>query len=315
MADGASRHSLAAVAATGAAFLWAAYYFFVLAATPTAAPVAILAYPFLFGGAAYAVLAAYEGHLRALVRLWASPSAYGRTALLVGMQVTVLASTYAAGSVDTSLLSLLGDVALTPVLLMVIWAEGRDRLRSVPFVLGLVLGAVGASLTIVGGQTAPNLSGWAWLVAPGVPLTVAFYFLATARANLRLPPTAVVGQSMLAAGGVGLLLAPALPGGWGGLAVPGATTWVLLAALGVTSFFLAPWLYFRAITWTGLMLPALLMSGIPVFTLALSVALVHQVPDAIGLVGVPVAVVGALLALRGTRPTAGGPPAGGPEPA
>lgn len=302
MATGRGTHSVAAVAATLSALLWAGYYFLVLGATPSAGAGALLAFPFLAGGSIYAALAFAEGNGRAFLRLWTSPSAYVRTALALGMQVSVLASTYVAGTVNTSLLSLLGDVALTPLLLMALYAEGRDRARSVPFLLGLLLSAGGAALTILGGKSAPGLVGWAWLVAPAVPLTVAFYFLATARENRRLPQSAVVGQSMLGAGLLALPVAGLFPGGFGSLAVGGGLPWVLILALGATSFFLAPWLYFRAIGLAGILLPALLMSGIPVFTLLLTVVLYRTAPSPIGLVGIPVAVAGALLALEGTRP-------------
>lgn len=296
-------HGTAAVLATCSAFLWATYYFFVLAATPSAGPAALIAFPFLAGGVVYAALAVAQGHGRLFLGLWTSGRAYGRTALALGMQVSVLASTYTAGSVNTSLLSLLGDVALTPVLLMVLFREGRDRARSIPFVLGVLLGAGGATLTILGGESAPHLTGWAWLVAPLVPATVAFYFLATARENRRSPQSAVVAQTMLGAGLFALPVSALFPGGLGGLAVHGTVTWVLVVALGVTSFFLAPWLYFRAIELTGLLLPALLMSGIPVFTLLLSVAVRGHSPGLWGLIGVPIAVAGSLLALEGTRPS------------
>jgi drug/metabolite transporter (DMT)-like permease len=75
-----------------------------------------------------------------------------------------------------------------------------------------------------------------------------------------------------------------------------------VAGLGITSFFLGPYLYFRAIEWAGLLLPALLMATIPVFTLFLALAAFHTAPVLLGLVGIPVAVVGAALALRGSHP-------------
>lgn len=303
---------MAALLATLSAVLWASYYVFVLKATPTAGLAALLSFPFLAGGAAYALLAVAQGHGRVFLGLWTRSAAYGRTVLALGMQVSVLASTYLAGSVNTSLLSLLGDVALTPVLLMFLYHEGRDRARSVPFVLGVLLSTGGASLTILGGEGATPLSGWGWLVAPLVPVTVAFYFLATARENRRTPASAVVAQTMLGAGLLALPVSVLFPGGVGGLAVHGDLTWGLIVALGLTSFFLAPWLYFRAIEITGLMLPALLMSGIPVFTLLFSVGFLGEAPRLLGVLGVPVAVAGALLALEGTRPaTAASPPAAG----
>jgi drug/metabolite transporter (DMT)-like permease len=292
----------AGMAALLASFLWAAYYLFVLVLDPTMGPAGLLAYPFLFGGISYAALSLAQGHRRQLVRLSAEPSAYLRIVLLFGMQVGVLASTYTAGPVDTSLLSLLGDVTLTPILVMVLLHQATDRARSGVFWAGVVLSTAGATLTILGGRSAPALHGWAWLVAPIVPLAVAFYFLLTARANVRLPGTAVVTHATLGAAALSFLVSPFLPGGTGGLGIASPLDLLLVAGLGVTSFFVGPYLYFRAIEWAGLLLPALLMATIPVFTLFLALAAFHTAPVLIGLLGIPIAIVGAALALRGSHP-------------
>jgi drug/metabolite transporter (DMT)-like permease len=73
----------------------------------------------------------------------------------------------------------------------------------------------------------------------------------------------------------------------------------LVIVLGLTSFFVAPYLYFRAIETAGMVLPAVLMATIPVFTLLLSALLLSNIPPIIGLLGIPVAVFGAVLALQG----------------
>jgi len=298
----ASRPVIAGVAALVASLLWASYYLFVLYLDPTMGPAALLAYPFLFGGIVYGALAVAEGHGRVLLRLFTEPAAYLRMALLFGMQVGVLASTYTAGAVDTSLLSLVGDVTLTPILVMVLLHQATDRARSAPFWAGVTLSTAGAALTILGGRSAPALHGWAWLVAPLVPLGVAFYFLLTARANIRLPGTAVVAHATLGAAALSIFASPLLPEGVHGLAIVSPLDLVLVAGLGVTSFFLGPYLYFRAIEWAGLLLPALLMATIPVFTLFLALAAFHTAPVLLGLLGIPIAVVGAALALRGSHP-------------
>src|SRR5579863_5052859 len=189
------RPVIAGIAALLASLLWASYYLFVLYLDPTMGPAGLLTYPFLFGGIAYTALAVAEGHGRVMLRLFLEPSAYLRMALLFGMQVGVLASTYTAGPVDTSLLSLVGDVTLTPILIMVLLHQATDRARSPAFWTGVVLSTAGASLTILGGESAPALHGAAWLVAPFVPITVAMYFLLTAQANVRLPGSAVVAQA------------------------------------------------------------------------------------------------------------------------
>ena len=297
---GATRY--AAALAIVASFLWATYYFFVLSLGEASRPAAVLAYPFLVAGAIFAAVAVRQGHLAAFLRLWRSPSAYLRTGLLVGMQLSVLAGTYSAGPVDTSLLSLLGDVALTPILLMILYREGRERLKTVSFVGGILLSGGGAALTIVGGQTAQPIEGLAWLIAPAVPLTVAFYFLLTARENRDVPTHAVVGQSSLAAGVISLAVAPLLPGGVSGLLVPSLRDAVLLGGLGVTSFFIAPLLYFVAIERAGLFLPALLMATIPVFTLVVELLAFGIGAAPLALVGVPIAVAGGFLAVQGSHP-------------
>ncbi len=281
-----------------AALGWSTYYIFVLAITPGTAPSAILVYPFLFGGIAYAGWSWGAGHGRSFVRLWARPAAYVRTSLLVGMQLSVLAATYLTGPVDASLLSLIGDVVATPLIVALLLGIHREQVGSGGFVLGLLLSLAGGTMAIAGGQSLGVVRGWGWTVVPAVPLTVALYFLLTARANETEPADAVVGQSMLASALVTALFAPAIPGGWAGLVVTDPGAIAVLLVTGFTSFFLAPALYFIAIDRVGLVLPPMLMTGIPVFTLLLSAIILRIAVPIIALLGVPVAVAGALLALR-----------------
>jgi EamA-like transporter family len=281
------------------AFLWATYYVFVLWVTPGTAPSAILAYPFLVGGVAYAVWAYTGGHGRAFLALWSDPAAYLRVALLFGMQVSVLAATYLAGPVDSSLLSLIGDVVLTPIVVALIFGVYRSHVATPLFAIGLIVSLAGGTMAIVGGQSLTAVQGWGWLTVPGVPLTVAFYFLLTARANRTIAASAVVGQSMLATGLLIVLLAPLLPGGWSGLVSVAPIPFVLLALCGITSFFLSPALYFLALDRVGFVIPPMLMTAIPVFTLLLSAWVLGIALPVLGVLGIPVAVVGAILALRG----------------
>lgn len=289
---------VAGIFAALAAFLWATYYSFVLGA-PGTPPSALLVDPFIAGAAGFLALAVWRREGRAVRPLFRDPRAFVRSGLLVGMQVSVLASTYLTGAVDTALLSLLGDVVLTPIALLVIYAEGRERFRTPTFGVGLLTATFGATLVIVAGATVEALSGWAWVAAPVVPVTVALYFLYTARANRSIPMAALVGQGTLLAGVLGLLLSPLLPGGLRGLLPATPESWAVVIAIGLTSFFLGPLLYFRAIELAGLVLPAVLMTGIPVFTLALNVVIFREVPPLLGLAGIPVAVLGSILALRG----------------
>ena len=298
----ASARSTAAVLSLLSAFAWATYYIFVLAITPGTAPSAILVYPFLYGGIAYALWAVLAGQGAAFARLWRSPAAYLRTALLIGMQLSVLASTYLTGPVDAALLSLIGDVVVTPVLVAFALRVHRREIRTTGFAVGALLSLVGGAMAIAGGKGLSAIHDWGWLAVPAVPLTVALYFLLTAIANKETAASAVVGQSMLAASLVTVLVPPAIPGGWAGLAVTSLFPVAVLLALGLTSFFLAPVLYFEALARGGLVVPPMLMTGIPVFTQLLSALVLRLGVPFVALLGIPVAVVGAMLALRaGTR--------------
>jgi drug/metabolite transporter (DMT)-like permease len=225
--------------------------------------------------------------------------AWARVALIVTMQLSVLASTYLAGPVETSLLTLVGDVVMTPALLLLLFGEGRAQVRSPSFLAGITLSTVGASLTIIGGTALHALPLVALPLAVIVPASVALYFLASARANRRLPSSAVVGQATLGGGLIGVVLSPLFPGGFPSLAIPSVEALLLLGALGVTSFYIGPVLYFWAIERAGMILPALLMSTIPVFTLLLAVLIDRSLPAWLATAGVPIAVLGAILALRG----------------
>jgi len=299
VAAGRSLFWWAVVATILSAFLWATYYLFVLWVTPGTAPSAILAYPFLVGGVAYAGWSVGRGEGRAFLAVWRDPMAYVRVALLYGMQVFVLAATYLTGPVDASLLSLIGDVVLTPIVVALLLGAYRSHIGTPLFVVGLVVSLAGGTMAIVGGQSLSAVRGWGWLAVPGVPITVAFYFLLTARANRVAPASAVVGQSMLAASLLTVFTAPVLPGGWGGLAHVAPVPMGLLILCGLTSFFLAPVLYFLALGQVGFVIPPMLMTGIPVFTLLLSASVLGIALPLIGVLGIPVAVVGAVLALRG----------------
>jgi len=291
-----------------AAFLWALYYPFVLGAKPGASPSATIVFPFVFGGAAYAAYVAVRGYGAVFLRLWKDASAWLRTGFLIGMQLSVLAATYLAGPVDSSLLSLIGDVVLTPVIVALLWASHRGNIGTGWFTVGCVLSLVGGGLTIVGGQSLGRVQGLGWLVVPTVPFAVAIFFLLSAQENERTPPLAVVGQSVAAAALLSLVVSPAIPGGASTLATATPEALVLLALCGVTSFFLAPLFYFRAITEAGLVIPPMMMTGIPVFTLLLSAFVLHLGLPLLAVLGIPVCVVGALVTLRAESAPVAPPP-------
>ena len=290
-----------------AAFLWATYYIFVLRVTPAASPSAILVYPFVFGGIGYVIWALARGEARAFAGLWRDPASYGRLGVLVGFQVGVLAATYLTGPVDAALLSLIGDVVVTPIVVATVFAAHREHIGTPLFAAGLILSLAGGSLAIAGGQRLESVPPIGWLVVPCVPIFAAFFFLLTARANEKAPASSVVAQSMVAAAIVLALAAPLFPGGWDGLVRVPPVALLLLVVCGVTNFFLADAIYFEAIAQVGLVIPPMLMTGIPVFTLILSATLLGIHLPLLGVVGIPIAVVGALLALRGgARPVTPG---------
>jgi drug/metabolite transporter (DMT)-like permease len=228
------------------------------------------------------------------------------------MQLSVLAATYLAGPVDTSLLSLIGDVVLTPIV-VALWVVGyRGRFGSPLLWSGMGLCVLGGGLAIVGNGGLTALHDWGYVVLVAIPFTVAIFFLATALENERNPPSAVVAQAMLAAGVVGVAISPWLPGGTSGLLTVAPVPLLVLLVTGVTSFFVAPALYFESIRRTGLVVPPMMMTGIPVFAALLSWGILGIAIPWIGIIGIPVAVAGALLALRGE--SVGGPPDPGTTP-
>lgn len=295
------------------ALLSATYYIFVLAISPGTRPTAILVFPFLFGGLGYAVWAVSRREGRAFLRVWAEPRAYLRTGVMVLYQLSVLAATYLTGPVDASVLTLIGDVAATPLVAALLFSSSRSLIGSGPFAAGLLVSLAGGTLTIVGGQSLSAIPPLGWIVVPAVPIGCAVYVVLSAHANERAPSSAVVGQSMLGAGVIGLIIAPVIPGSWAGLVPPNAASWGVLIALGVTAFFVAPVLYFAAIRHVGPALPAVLMTGIPVFTLLLSWVVLGLSLPLVAVLGIPIAVMGGLLALQGANVGAGNGAPQGPE--
>ncbi|MCI4358582.1 MAG: DMT family transporter [Thermoplasmata archaeon] len=290
---------VAIVLSLAAALLWAAYYPFVLGVHPSTAPSGLLAIPFLVGGAAFCLNALVRGEGASLRRMWTDPMAWGRVALLVTMQTSVLAATYLTGAVDTALLALLGDVVVTPLLLVVLFAEGSERVRTLRFLAGITLCTAGAGLTILVGGTAHPIGGWGVPIAIVVPGLIALYFLYMARACRTTPTSAVGGQATLAAGLVMVALSPFLPGGTAGLSPPTVAAALAAGAIGITAFYLGPALYFLAMQRAGIVLPAVLMATIPLFTLGFAWAFLGSFPPWLGLLGIPLAVVGAFVALQG----------------
>ena len=294
---------------TAAAFIWATYYLFVLA-LPRIPDLAITVYPFLFGGLGFTLLSLRRSRKEPgkILRMMGTPGGLGRGVLILGMQLDVVLSTRFVGAVDTSLLTLLADVLATPLLLYALWREGEAHLRHPLFWAGLVLSAAGAGLTIVGGGGAHSLGPEALLIGAPIPILVAIYFLLASRAAREAPMERVVGSSTLLGGFLAGAATVALdPGSLWISASP--VPWALLALLGLTSFFLAPWAYFWATSQLTIVIPAVLQAAIPVFTLILVALVLHAPVASLALVGIPVAFLGSVLAVseprRGPRPPPG----------
>jgi drug/metabolite transporter (DMT)-like permease len=293
------RRTQAVAFALLAAFLWASYYLFILELKSSISFSALLVWPFLAGGVAYAFWAYPRGELPRLLGGLAEGGTWLRAVLLLATQAVVLGITLSGGAVDSALLALVGDVILCPLLARALVGEGRGLLESPGFLVGLILSASGATLTIVQGGSAEPLRGLVLVGAIVMPVILAAYFLSAANANRDHPISAVAAGAALGAGVLALLLAPILPGGWAGVWI-GPWPLLLLAVCGLVTFWLGPDLYFRAIRKSGLTLPALLMTGIPVFTLGFTVLATGSLPTPLGLLGIPVAAVGALFAVRST---------------
>ena len=291
--------SVATPLALASALSWASYYVFVLWLAPIASAAAVVVYPFLIGGAVFLVWALARGEKAAFLALWRDPMAYARILLAVVMQVASLVGTYSAGPIDTSLLALLGDVVLVPLLLMVLFGEDRALARTPWFTAGVVICLIGGGLTIVGGATLTPITGFTVLIVPVIPLSIGLYFLLTARASRTTSLVSVNAQAMLGAGVVSVLLDPFFPADQANLGVTSGTAWLILVALGVVVYFLAPYFYFAAFERGGLVPTAILMSLIPAFTLVLSVLVLGISPNVVAAFGIPVAIVGAFCALQG----------------
>jgi drug/metabolite transporter (DMT)-like permease len=306
--------SVATILALASALSWASYYVFVLWLAPLTSWAVVIVYPFLVGGVIFLAWALARGERASFLALWRDPMAYVRILLAVVMQIASLAATYSAGPIDTSLLALLGDVVVVPLLLMVLYREDRDLARTPWFTVGVLICLVGGGLTIVGGKTLTPVSGWTVLVVPVIPLSIGLYFLLTARAARTTSLVSVNAQAMLGSALVSALLTPLFPVGQSSLALNSLEAVGILVALGVAVYFLAPVFYFVAIERGGLVPTAILMSLIPAFTLVLSLSVLGIAPSLLAAFGIPIAIVGAFCALEGqNRPRKRIPPETAPN--
>jgi drug/metabolite transporter (DMT)-like permease len=278
-----------------AAFLWASYYPLLLL-LPGVPAGTVTAFPILVGALAFWL---WTPGMKRVPRMGTRKDAgtwiLGGV-LLAAMQFDVVFTTRWLGAVDTSLLTLVADVVVTPTLLWALWREGGPHLSHPYFVAGVVLSLAGAVLAIGGPGVTPLVGGGSrlWVGLP-LPFLVALFFLLISRQGSGSNPPAPAATFTL-----GALLALAI--GFAGdpsHLIPAADPrlWSVLLLLGLTSFFWAPAAYFWAASRATIVIPAVLQALIPIFTLLFVAILFGHPPSMDQMIGVPLAVAGGGLAI------------------
>lgn len=295
------------LASVGAAFLWATYYVFLLL-LPKVSPLFLTLLPFLVGALGFFALLAFQGSpVRDWSKGWAHWGTLFRGGLLLALQVDVVLATRTTGAVDTALATLLGDVLVTPLLVSANLGSGAHRLRWRSFQAGIGLSTAGAVLAIVGGGAVSGLRPEGMLLLLPLPVFVGVYFASVARRAEKEPMPRLVAQASATAALLGLPVGFLLGGAWFSASGLTAGSLGVLAVMGLTSFFVAPWAYFYAASRLSLVVPAVLQALIPVFTLLLVLAFALGPVGPYAWVGVPLAFAGGVLAVWE-------PPGGAPLP-
>ncbi len=281
-----------------ASFLWAAYYPFIVV-VPASWDGAVLAFPFLFGALPLLALNAIRGlhgkETSPLSKNFLGMCLLGG-AFMALLQLDVILSTRAVGAVLTAIFTLLGDVVAIPLFSFLLWREGASRVLSWKFWLGAAVAAAGALLAIVGGGGDLPL-GWRFLALElPIPLLVGAYFALVAQMTQKARIDQVVGPVTLSGFVLSLLFLPLL-GGPGQLVAPPAWVYVDLLAVGLTTFFIAPWAFFGAGKRVSIVIPSVVNATIPIFTLLLMVGLLGTAITPLEVLGIPIAFGGAFLAI------------------
>jgi drug/metabolite transporter (DMT)-like permease len=281
-----------------ASILWASYFPFVLYFSSGQYGI-LLAMPFLFGGLPFFALTLIGSRAaaRKSIALMANPTMIICAVLLVALQLDVILSTEWAGAVPTSLFSLLGDIAMIPLMNYAIFGEGGERLRYPLFGTGVVVAGIGAATVVLGGNSSLGLS-WAWLITLPIPFLVGGYYLEVARLTNTEPIDCTVSSITLLAfimsfAGAFLVLGT----GWIAAESFSVGEYGLLALIGLTTFFLGPWAFFVASRRLTVVIPAVINATIPIFTTVFVVVLFHYSLNFAIYVGVPLAFVGSAFAL------------------
>lgn len=301
-----SVRTLAGLAGGLAAFIWASYYVLLLL-LPGVPDATVIVVPFAVGGLAF--LAGFPGRTSGsrgtLLRRLLTVRGLLQGGLFLLLQLDVVLATRWAGAVDASLVTLLADVVATPLLVFALFREDTERFRSPSFWLGVVIAAGGSVGAIAGGRSGGPLSLAGLLALLPLPFLVAVFFVWVNQEGRRTSVGDVLGASALMAALLGTVGALAVLGiAW--LSVPVSPyDWLVLVVMGLSSFYLAQWAYFWAAGKTTILIPAVLQSLIPVFTLLLVAALRFPVPP-LAWLGVPLAFAGSAIAVL-APPSEGAP--------
>lgn len=289
----------AVAAAAGAAGLWASYYVFLLGLPASENLPVILVAPLLGGGLTLGIALTVGGvPLRAAGPALVNPRVLLAGGCFVAFQVGSVLSTRSVGAVNTSLIVLASDVIGTPLLFHAVWRGEGPLFRLPTFWAGVALIGVGGLLGILAGGSPEPLS--LTFVVLGVPLFLmnSTFIVSTESANRQLPVLLVLAVAQLAVAGLAAIGAAILfgPAALLGSAQPG--TVARLIAMAVLNYTLAPVLFFWSARRISLTIPSVLQAAIPIFTLVFVLALGLQPVTALGLLGVPLAFLGAIFAAR-----------------
>lgn len=306
--SGPSPDRRAVGAAGGAAVLWATYYIFILA-LPASENLAIILVTPILGGAITLGVASVVDRVglaecrRALVH----PRVIASGLLFVAFQFGAVLSTRSVGAVNTSLIVLASDVAGTPLLFALISRGEGPRFRRPRFWAGVGIIAFAGTLTIVAGGSPEPLS--LATLALGAPLFLvsSSFVVMTDSATRRLPMLVVLGVGPILVSGLAAVVAAGVvgPGVLVGSVAP--STVAILLGMSALNYAAAPALFFWSARRISLVIPSILQAAIPVFTLVYVASFGLQPVTAIGLIGVPLAFLGALIAVR-TPPAGPQPP-------
>lgn len=281
-----------------ASFLWAAYYPLIVI-LPASFDGAVLVYPFLFGAIPFLAMA-WRHHGSPQEGSHAGGASW-RTYLMGGLfmallQVDVILSTRAVGAVPTAIFTLLGDVIAIPAFSFLLWREGADRVLSGRFWVGAAVAIVGALLAIIGGGGSLSLGWRLVLLEVPIPLLVGAYFAFIAEATRNARIDRVVGPVTMS-GFLLSLVALAFLGGPVQLVALPSWGYVDLFAVGATTFFIAPWAFFRAGQRVSIVIPSVINATIPIFTMLLVVGFLGTPITFLEVLSIPLAFGGAYVAI------------------